>query len=113
MIAEQKRTVGLAKPGPKSEDQFGSESEPNYRPTLADAGIDRKLSSRAQKLAAVPEERFEGMLGEWRERVSVGDERLGFSNSFRNGTKINSMQNILVSRASALSWLRVTVLHQS
>jgi len=31
-----------------------------------------KLSPRAQKFAAVPEYRFEGMLGEWRERVSVG-----------------------------------------
>lgn len=29
------------------------------RPTLADAGIDEKFSSRAQKLAAVPEEKFE------------------------------------------------------
>jgi hypothetical protein len=35
-------------------------------PTLADAGIDKKLSSRAQKLAAVPEPKFEGMLAEWR-----------------------------------------------
>ncbi len=35
-------------------------------PTLAEAGIDKKLSSRAQKLAAVPEDQFEGMLGEWR-----------------------------------------------
>ena len=29
------------------------------RPTLADAGIDKKLSARAQKLAAVPEKQFE------------------------------------------------------
>ena len=36
-------------------------------PTLAEAGIDKKLSSRAQKLAAVPEDEFEGMIGEWRE----------------------------------------------
>jgi hypothetical protein len=36
------------------------------RPTLAEAGIGKKLSSRAQKLAAVPEAEFEGMLGEWR-----------------------------------------------
>ncbi len=28
-----------------------------------------KLSSRAQKLAAVPEAQFEGMIGEWRERI--------------------------------------------
>ncbi len=40
-------------------------------PTLAEAGIDKKLSSRAQRLAAVPEGQFKGMIGEWRERVSV------------------------------------------
>jgi hypothetical protein len=37
---------------------------------LADVGIDKKLSSRAQKLAAVPEDKFEGMLGGWRDRVA-------------------------------------------
>lgn len=44
-----------APPGPKS--KIGSEVEPIS--TLADQGIDRKLASRAQKLAAVPEEKFE------------------------------------------------------
>jgi hypothetical protein len=43
MIAAQKATVGLAKPGPK----IGSAEEPNYRPTLAEAGIDKELSSKA------------------------------------------------------------------
>ena len=43
----------------------------NRTPTLADAGIDKKLSSRAQKLAAVPEDKFEGMIGEWRQRWMV------------------------------------------
>ena len=41
MIAEQKRTVGLAKPGPK---KIGSEIDPNATPpqespTLADVGV--------------------------------------------------------------------------
>ncbi len=39
---------------------------PEHIPTLSDAGIDKKLSSRAQKMAAVPEEKFEEMMGEWR-----------------------------------------------
>jgi hypothetical protein len=56
MLVEQKATVGFAKPGPKKE--IGSASEPNYRPTLAEAGIDKKLSSRAQKLAQVSPERL-------------------------------------------------------
>lgn len=45
-------------------------------PTLAQAGIDKKLSARAQKLAAVPEPDFEGMLGEWRDRVAQEGERV-------------------------------------
>ena len=44
--------------------------------TLAEAGIDKKLSSGAQKLAAVPKEQFEGMIGEWRERVGKENERV-------------------------------------
>lgn len=38
-------------------------------------GIDKELSTRAQKLAAVPEDKFEGLIGEWRERVSAENER--------------------------------------
>jgi hypothetical protein len=48
----QKETVGLNEGGrPK---KTGSDIELVIVPTLADAGIDKKLSSRAQKLAAVP-----------------------------------------------------------
>ena len=39
---------------------------------LADAGIDKKLSSRCQKLAAVPEPEFEKVLTEVREQYDVG-----------------------------------------
>jgi hypothetical protein len=53
--------VGLATGG--GDTSGGSrEAPPQEPPTLADAGIDKKLSSRAQKLAAVPEEQFEGMV---------------------------------------------------
>lgn len=38
-------------------------------PKLADAGISKDLSARAQKIAAVPAEEFEAQVGEWRERV--------------------------------------------
>ena len=70
LIAGQKATVGLATGGQPYR-STGADEEPVERPpTLADAGIDKKLSSRAQKLAAVPEEQFEGMVGDWRERVS-------------------------------------------
>jgi hypothetical protein len=45
-------------------------------PKLADAGISYDLSSRAQKLAAVPEAEFEAEVGQWRERVSAEGARV-------------------------------------
>lgn len=55
----------------------GSEKEPrDERPKLADVGIDKKLSSRAQKLAAVPEKEFEREVGQWRERVKAEGQRV-------------------------------------
>ena len=58
LIIEQKTTVGLAKGG--GDTSTGSRKVPVQElPTLADDGIDKKLSSRAQKVAAVPEDKFE------------------------------------------------------
>jgi len=56
MIAAQKETVGLNVGGrPKT----GTLEEPVSRPgTLAEAGIDKKLSSRAQKISAIPPAAF-------------------------------------------------------
>ncbi|QUS40592.1 hypothetical protein RPMA_18420 [Tardiphaga alba] len=63
MIAEQKATVGLAKGGKPYQDATCSESEQVERPlTLEEAGIDRKLSSHAQKVAALGDIRFEALL---------------------------------------------------
>ena len=56
MIREQKETVGLAQG--KRTDLVPDRNQVD-RPTLAEVGIDKKLSSRAQKLAAIPEEHFE------------------------------------------------------
>lgn len=53
----------------------GRQSRPPV-PTLADAGISKDLSSRAQKLAAVPEAEFEREVGDWRERVSEEGARV-------------------------------------
>lgn len=68
MLAEQKRTIGLAKPGPK----IGSDDEPNYRPTLAEVGIDKKLSMRSQKVGGIGEQAFEAMIEGVRQRISEG-----------------------------------------
>src|SRR5690606_32625761 len=63
MIVQQKETVGLNEGGrPK---KTGSDMEPVSKPTLEQAGIDKKLSMRAQKLAAVPEDEFEEELDDW------------------------------------------------
>lgn len=45
-----------AKPGPKQE--LGIGPLPNYSPTLVDLGIDKMTSSRAQRLAGMPDESF-------------------------------------------------------
>lgn len=76
LIKGQKGAVGLNAGGrPKT----GSDEEPvsaDPRPTLAQAGIDKKLSSRAQALADVPEEEFEAEVSEWRGRVEQENERV-------------------------------------
>jgi hypothetical protein len=74
MIRTRKETVGL-NIGAKG---IGTSAVPreNRTPTLADAAIDKKLSSRAQKLAAVPAAKYEGMIGEWRGRVEKENERV-------------------------------------
>jgi N6-adenosine-specific RNA methylase IME4 len=72
LIGQQKDEVGLNTGGRPQ--KTPSQSEGVSPPTLEQAGIDYKLSSRAQKMAAVPEEKFEAALGEWRERVA--DETL-------------------------------------
>lgn len=73
LIAAQKETVGLAQ-GKRTD--LVPERHQVDRPTLAEAGIDKKLSSRAQKLAAIPEDKFDGMIGEWRGRVEKENERV-------------------------------------
>lgn len=75
LIEQQKATVGLGRPGVKP--QLGSHVEPNSRPPeLKEVGIDKKLSARAQQLAAVPGRKFEAMLTEWRDRVQRETERV-------------------------------------
>jgi hypothetical protein len=74
MIREQKETVGLADGGEHGGNPRdpGSHSEPgSKKPTLAEAGISKKLSSHAQKLAAMPEEHFETAIATARETATA------------------------------------------
>lgn len=80
MLAEQKATVGLntGRAGAGRPNLGGTQVEPpkDSRPTLADAGIDKKLSSRAQKLAAVPEKERENLISSYRHRVREEGKRV-------------------------------------
>src|SRR5207245_2807237 len=69
IIIAQKETVGLNRGGgEKGVGRRGKECSPEAEqhssapPTLEEAGIDRKLSSRAQKMAAIEPEKFEQLL---------------------------------------------------
>lgn len=64
MIVVQKDTAGL-NTGARG---IGTSAVPkeNRTPTLADAGIDKKLSSRAQQYAAIPSKKFESILADRR-----------------------------------------------
>ena len=90
LIVQQKQTVGLnrgASAGGKKKASRGAYSEPrDARPTLAEAGIDKKLSARSQQLAAVPEQKFDAMLGDWRDRVHRETERVT-TNLLREGER--------------------------
>ena len=68
ILIEQKAGSGLNQ-GAKGSIVTGTSRVPvkDDRPTLADVGIDKKLSSRAQAIAGIPEEEFEGELAQHRE----------------------------------------------
>jgi len=76
MIQQQKETVGLATGGQPYQ-ATGSKSEPVDRPpTLAQVGIDKKLSSHAQKVAAIPEDEFEEIVTDWRDTLQEANQRV-------------------------------------
>lgn len=79
LIGQQKAGEGLAKGaamrGVGRAGKNAVESDDRV-PTLAEAGISKDLSSRAQKLAAVPPEVFEAEVKEWRGRVEAENVRV-------------------------------------
>ena len=80
MLAGQKADGGLSKgaagAGINQHTPQEVRSLPTTAPKLADAGISKDLSSRAQKLAAVPEAEFEAALAEKREIQQREGERV-------------------------------------
>lgn len=81
MLADQKAAGGLNRGAQLKGTTDGKSSvvvtdDRREKPTLADAGISKDLSSRAQKLAAVPDAEFEAEVGEWRDRVQAEGARV-------------------------------------
>ena len=83
MLLEHKAAVGFANGGDAQRTRFrpGTES----RPTLAAAGIDKKLSMSAQRLARLSDPEFYGVIVDARERIMAdGRDRaqLNFTGDF-------------------------------
>lgn len=80
MLAAQKADGGLNRGAQGvGSNQYATKevsSSSTRTPTLASAGISYDLSSRAQKLAAIPEQEFEETLGEWRDNVKAEGARV-------------------------------------
>ena len=80
MLAQQKADGGLSKGaagiGLNQHTPNEVRSSVTTAPTLSDAGISKDLSSRSQKLAAIPDSEFEAEVGEWRDRVSAEGARV-------------------------------------
>ncbi|MBN8987447.1 MAG: hypothetical protein J0H42_04325 [Rhizobiales bacterium] len=82
LIILQKETIGLnagSRGQLKGRDDSGgavSEQPEDARPTLAETGIDRKLSSRAQKVAAMDAADFEQALERHAQEVRAGQGRV-------------------------------------
>src|SRR5258708_5807123 len=56
--------------------ETGTDKEPVSTPRLEDIGIDKKLSSRAQKLASISDRAIEARIARWREDAERGTLRI-------------------------------------
>lgn len=89
LIDSQRKTVGLNRgTAGAGRPKLGgaTKAPPNPLPRLADVGIDKKLSTRAQQLAAVPAPKFDAMLADWHGRVERETERVT-TNLLREGQR--------------------------
>jgi len=77
LIIVHKDTVGLNR-GASGSIVSGSKQVPvrDIRPTLSELGIDKKLSSRSQKKAAMPREKFESYITEGRQSIQAAVEKV-------------------------------------
>jgi N6-adenosine-specific RNA methylase IME4 len=71
MLAAEKE-AGTLGPGRNRPKVNGSSQEPLTRVTLEEIGVTKKLSTRAQKLAAIPDRVFEKAVDRVRDRIKAG-----------------------------------------
>jgi hypothetical protein len=100
MLKHIKETAGFAKGGKPyqgSDKATGPDLEPVARPaTLEELGIDKPLSSRAQKLASISERAIEAQLAARRASPSRGNERV--TTEILRGGPINGARSVMSSR---------------
>lgn len=80
------KAEGHLTPGRRWPEDNGSQSEPLSRVTLEAAGIDKKLSSRSQRLASISEQAMEARVSAWRSRAEAESLRVT-ANLMRDGDK--------------------------
>ena len=56
------RDAGKMASGGQPYQSTGSQADPVEQPTLSDAGIDKHLADRARKMAAIPNDEFDGIV---------------------------------------------------
>ena len=113
MIAAQKETVGLNTGRAGLPPIAVDDNDRDSRPTLADAGISKDLSSRAQKLAAVPEPEFEAEVKDWRDRVEAEGARVTSrleAAGDRVSKRVPAPQETVDELFSNVDWLRNRVM---
>jgi hypothetical protein len=74
MMTGQRETVGLATGGDAMKARV--QNGPEVRASLSSAGIDKHLADRARKYAAIPEEKFEAILSDRRDRIEQENARV-------------------------------------
>jgi hypothetical protein len=74
LMAAQKETIGLATGGDATRVARGKQN-PEQKPTLAQAGIDKNLAKRARTAAEMPDEKFEEATEAKRKAITAAKKR--------------------------------------
>jgi hypothetical protein len=69
LMALQRETVGLNTGGRPTKETPSTENAVSERPTLTQAGITNYTANRARKLAAIPPDKFDETMAEWRKQA--------------------------------------------